>query len=315
MTKKITVQQLIKNYDSLSVINGLSFALDAGEHLSIVGPSGSGKTTLLRILAGLEKPSAGSIYLTGQNVSTIPARKRSVGFVFQQPLLFPHMTVEENIQYGAKLQNISYNKVNDLLEATSLYKAKDQFPAEISGGQQQRASLARSLAAEPDVLLLDEPFSSLDPSLRQELRYWVRDLLKKREVTSIFVTHDYEEAMLMGDRIGVFHEGTFQQIGTAEELHNLPANPFVARFLGGHLVLEDERYIPLDHIQLYTKVPEQEAFEAEVLQTTFHQGQRTIHLYISSLDRKLSLPVHETISAPKVYLSIPSPSVQSFTNR
>ncbi|MFC7063656.1 ABC transporter ATP-binding protein [Halobacillus seohaensis] len=313
MTIAIEVNQLTKKFRTETVLNQLSFKMNEGEKLSIVGPSGSGKSTLLRILAGLENPSHGSIILGGKNVTTIGARKRNIGLVFQQPLLFPHMTVEENIAYGAKVMGgHSKEKTTNLLEAINLTKAKSQFPNELSGGQQQRVALARALATEPDILLLDEPFSSLDPNLRQELRYWVRKLLTNHSITSIFVTHDHEEAMLMGDKIGLFHEGKFQQIASAYDIHNSPANPFVVKFFGNHLLLDDNHYVHLESISLSNPKDKGITFHAELLQTTYYQGQMMAHLFIIDLAEKITLRVTHTSLSKHLTIHIPENSIHQF---
>ncbi|MFC7322075.1 heme ABC exporter ATP-binding protein CcmA [Halobacillus campisalis] len=309
----IQVERLSKKFRIDQVLNSLSFKLEAGEKMSIVGPSGSGKTTLLRILAGLEIPDQGTILLEEKDVTRLSARQRNIGLVFQQPLLFPHMTVAENIAYGAHMNGKkTESTVKDLLAAINLTEAAAQFPAELSGGQQQRVALARALAIEPEILLLDEPFSSLDPNLRQDMRYWVRDLLDKRGITSIFVTHDREEAMLMGDKIGVFHEGTFQQFATAEEIKLNPRNPFIVEFFDHHMLLNDQQFVHIQDIQFSEPSGPCITYEAELLQTTFRFSERVAHLYVKEFDEKITLPTPDDGLSKHIELYIPKDAVQHF---
>ncbi|MCP3029272.1 ABC transporter ATP-binding protein [Halobacillus sp. A5] len=314
MSTAIEVKNLSKAYGKETIINQLSFKLNYEEKWSIVGPSGGGKTTLLRILAGLDQPSSGTIKVDGESVIGIDARKRKVGLVFQQPLLFPHMTVEENITYGARLSGtFSKTKTNDLLEAVSLTKSRTSFPSELSGGQQQRTALARALAAEPKILLLDEPFSSLDPALRQELRYWVRRLLDEREITSIFVTHDREEAMIMGDKIGIFHNGEFQQTASAETILDFPANPFVVQFFNNHILINDNSYAPLSRITLFETDDPSVVIKAELLHTTISYGERIAHVYIKEQDKRLSLRLPLQFNQKNyINLFVPKEHIHSF---
>lgn len=313
----LEVKEITKQFNSDTVLNALSFHLKKGEILSVVGPSGSGKTTLLRVLAGLEKPSSGSIFMNGKDITKQKANRRDISLVFQQPLLFPHMTVEENIIYGAKVSK-KYNKpkIESLLSAIGMTRYRDHFPSEISGGQQQRTALARAMATEPEVILFDEPFSSLDPSLRQDLRYWVRDFLVEQETTAIFVTHDMQEAMIMGDEIAVFQDGDFQQVGTAQALNEAPVNLRVASFLGGHLVLNEEEYVPLHALTLSSSENKyRKTFEATVEHITFQHGRPLAHLHIKTLNKKVSLLVETGELPGKVSLSIPQNSIQKFRGR
>ncbi|TGB01865.1 heme ABC exporter ATP-binding protein CcmA [Halobacillus salinus] len=314
MTNTLEIKQLSKQFQRNNILNDISFSLHKGEVLSIVGPSGSGKTTLLRILAGLEPPTGGSIVLSGKDITSQKANKRNISLVFQQPLLFPHMTVKENIEYGAKLvKKADKRKIHSLLEAIDLLEYQDYYPAEISGGQQQRVALARAMATEPAVILFDEPFSSLDPKLRKELRLWVRSFLEDRSITSIFVTHDTEEAMLMGDRIALFHDGRFQQIDESSTLYQTPANPFVANFLGGHIVLDEARYIPLRFCRL--ELPSDESFEkieGMIKHRTFQHGQMIGHIHIHSLNQNISMPLSESNTQESVSLYLPGSEIRSF---
>ncbi|MBH0231590.1 ABC transporter ATP-binding protein [Halobacillus yeomjeoni] len=314
MTLTLEVNQLKKQFHDKSILYDLSFKLHKGEILSIVGPSGSGKTTLLRILAGLDAPTDGSIVMQGKNITDQKANKRNVSLVFQQPLLFPHMTVKENIRYGAKIAKKDMKKTDPLLKAIGLELYADHYPSELSGGQKQRVALARAMATEPDVILFDEPFSSLDPKLRQEMRYWVRQFLVERSITSIFVTHDIDEAMIMGDRIALFHEGTFQQIDRLSTLHEDPANAFVARFLGGHLVIDSDHYAPLSSCYLSASDAGEDprTFEAAVQQITYQNGQAIGHIYVDELDEKVSLPIKHFTHNDRIKLYIAKSMIRRF---
>ncbi|MBX0359666.1 heme ABC exporter ATP-binding protein CcmA [Halobacillus sp. Nhm2S1] len=313
---KLEMKNVTKAFNQDMILKDLTFHLEKGEIMSIVGPSGSGKTTLLRILAGLEKPTEGEIIMNGKNITKQKANRRSISLVFQQPLLFPHMTVGENITYGAKVsKKYKEEKIKALLEAIGMTRFRDHYPSEISGGQQQRTALARAMATEPEVILFDEPFSSLDPSLRQDLRYWVRDFLTARETTAVFVTHDMEEAMIMGDQIAVFEDGNFQQIGTAETLHKLPANRRVASFLGGHLILNDHEFAPLHAVQVGIQkgLGQDISFHATVEHITYQHGRPIAHLYIKDLEKKISLPINEALPKREVQIAIPSHSIKTFS--
>ena len=314
MSHTLDVQHLSKQFNQDLILSDLAFQLKKGEILSIVGPSGSGKTTLLRILAGLESPSQGSIHMYGKEITFQKANRRDISLVFQQPLLFPHMTVQENIAYGAKLAGKkNNNKISELLKSTGLDRFKNHFPSEISGGQQQRVALARAMATEPEIILFDEPFSSLDPKLRYQIRYWVRDFLVDQSITGVFVTHDTEEAMIMGDRLALFHEGSFQQIDKAEVIHKHPANSFVADFLGGHLVIDEQHYVPLKECSL-DPFNEQEvrSYNGMLQHITFQNGQAIGHIFLEDLDHKVSLPLQEYVSGEEVTLYIKESSIRTF---
>ncbi|WP_281659382.1 ABC transporter ATP-binding protein [Halobacillus sp. Cin3] len=312
----LEVKQLKKSFQEDLILNGLSFQLKKGEILSVVGPSGSGKTTLLRVLAGLETPTHGSLWMNGKDITATKANRRDISLVFQQPLLFPHMTVEENIVYGAKVSK-KYNKqkVERLLEAIGMSRYRNHFPAEISGGQQQRTALARAMATEPEVILFDEPFSSLDPSLRQDLRYWVRDFLVEQKTTALFVTHDMEEAMIMGDQIAVFQDGAFQQIGEASVLHHHPANQKVASFMGGHLILNENEFVPLGDIQLSPGHGDGKVrtFQGRMEHLTYQHGHPVAHINVPALGSRVALPVQQvTTDTEEVTLHIPTSRIQRF---
>lgn len=236
----ISIRNVSKNFGSFQALEDINLNIKTGELVALLGPSGSGKTSLLRIIAGLESADFGSIYFDKENINSISARERKVGFVFQHYALFRHMTVFENIAYGLKVrprkdrpskQEIK-QKVVELLELVKLESLAKRYPAQLSGGQRQRVALARALAVEPKVLLLDEPFGALDAKVRKELRRWLRRLHDEFQISSIFVTHDQEEALDVADKIVVMNHGKIEQIGTPNEVYENPQSPFVYDFLG-----------------------------------------------------------------------------------
>lgn len=226
---------LTKSFDVVSAVRNLDLAVEQGEILVLLGPSGCGKTTTLRLIAGLEVPDAGSIRIGNQLVAGedifVATEKRRIGMVFQDYALFPHLSVSQNIAFGVQ-QRSSDTRVQDGLRVVGLCGVGGRMPHELSGGQQQRVALARALAPHPAVLLLDEPFSNLDEGLRLQVRAEIRDILKANRLTAIFVTHDQDEALFMGDRIAVFNAGSLEQVATPEELFFAPASRFVAEFMG-----------------------------------------------------------------------------------
>jgi len=225
-----------KRFGKTSVLENISFDVAEGESLVLLGASGSGKTTILRIIAGLEQPYTGKVILHGRDVTELPARERGVGVIFQSYALFPKMTVEKNISYGLRIRGRRRKDikktVNHLLELVQLEEHRKKYPAQLSGGQQQRVAIARTLAYKPEVLLFDEPFGALDAQTRVRLRREIRALLKKVNVPAIFITHDQEEALVLGDRIAVINKGHIEQIGTPYEIYNHPATEYAATFLG-----------------------------------------------------------------------------------
>jgi sulfate transport system ATP-binding protein len=231
---------ITKDFDGFVALKSVNLSVNQGELLALLGPSGSGKTTLLRIIAGLEWPDAGDIKIEGKSVLRVNARERGVGFVFQHYALFRHMTVFDNVAFGLTVRNRRTRpsdadiakRVHELLELVQIERLVRRYPSELSGGQRQRVALARALAIEPIVLLLDEPFGALDAKVRKELRRWLRRLNEQTGMTSIFVTHDQEEAMEIADRIVVMSQGRIEQIGKPSEIYENPANPFVCEFLG-----------------------------------------------------------------------------------
>ncbi len=232
----IQIKDVSKKFGNFVALDKVSLEVPQGDLLALLGPSGSGKTTLLRIIAGLEVADSGSVLYKEEDITHHSARERKVGFVFQHYALFRHMTVAENIGYGLKVRKTPKAKirerVGELLKLIRLEGLETRYPGQLSGGQRQRVALARSLAAEPRVLLLDEPFGALDAKVRQGLRQWLRRLHEEIQVTSIFVTHDQEEALEVADRVVIMNEGQIVQSGSPAEVYDKPATPFVYDFLG-----------------------------------------------------------------------------------
>ena len=236
----IEIRHVSKHFGNFRALNDVSLDIASGELVALLGPSGCGKTTLLRIIAGLESADAGSILFSGEDTTDVHVRERQVGFVFQHYALFRHMTVAENVAFGLRVKPRSQRpsdaqikaKVTELLKLVQLDWLADRYPSQLSGGQRQRIALARALAVEPKVLLLDEPFGALDAKVRKELRRWLRRLHDELHVTSIFVTHDQEEALEVADRVVVMNQGHIEQVGTPQQVWEHPASPFVYGFLG-----------------------------------------------------------------------------------
>ncbi|WCK54322.1 ABC transporter ATP-binding protein [Aneurinibacillus sp. Ricciae_BoGa-3] len=222
--------------DGTNALQPIDLEINTGEVLVLLGPSGCGKSTLLRMIGGLEQPTGGSIRFHGEEVTHLPAEKRGIGFVFQQYALFPTMTVAQNIAFGMKLRKQSKQqqaqKVNEMLELMNLAELRDRKPSQLSGGQQQRVAVARALAIEPSVLLMDEPLTALDAKLKEHLRIELAQLFRKLKITTIYVTHDQVEAMAIADRIAVMNKGVVEQIGFAKDIYHRPKSPFVAQFVG-----------------------------------------------------------------------------------
>ena len=240
----IELQHVSKQFGQVKAVNNVNFSVREGELLALLGPSGGGKTTVLRLIAGLEAPTNGDIFIRGQRVNDIKVQKRNIGFVFQNYALFQNMTVFKNIAFGLKIKKEKpaaiQSRVGELLELLGLQGLEKRFPHQLSGGQRQRVAIARALAPQPSVLLLDEPFGAVDAKIRQELREWLVRLHTDLNVTTLFVTHDQEEAMEVSNRIVIFSRGNLEQIGTPREIYEEPVNEFVARFIGVLNVLELE---------------------------------------------------------------------------
>ena len=236
----IEIRNVHKQFGNFHALRDVSLDIDSGELVALLGPSGCGKTTLLRIIAGLETADTGTIAFSGEDTTHVHVRERQVGFVFQHYALFRHMTVFENVAFGLRMKprnqrptdSVIQQKVHDLLNLVQLDWLADRYPSQLSGGQRQRIALARALAVEPKVLLLDEPFGALDAKVRKELRRWLRRLHDDLHVTSIFVTHDQEEALEVADRVVLMNSGSVEQIGSPQEVWDHPASPFVYGFLG-----------------------------------------------------------------------------------
>ncbi|MCB1141538.1 MAG: sulfate/molybdate ABC transporter ATP-binding protein [Leptospiraceae bacterium] len=231
----IEIRNISKKFDNYQALNDLNFSIHSGELISLLGPSGSGKTTLLRILSGLETSDKGDILIDGQVIQEFQKENR-IGFVFQHYALFKNMTVEENIGFPMKIKkkdkSLIQKRVRELLELIHLPGMEKRYPSQLSGGQKQRIALARALASDPKILLLDEPFGALDANVRKGLRKWLKDLHKEIDVTTVMVTHDQEEAFEVSDRVAILNKGLLQQIGTPTEVFHSPINPFVIQFLG-----------------------------------------------------------------------------------
>ena len=240
----LQVENFSKEYGDLTAVEDLSFTIRRGEFVTLLGPSGCGKSTTLHSIAGLRTPTDGQIYLQDNDITTTSPSRRNIGMVFQSTALFPHMTAAENIAYGLKMHGYSGaevdERVNELLELVQLPDHGDHKPSELSGGQQQRIALVRAMAYEPDLLLLDEPLTGLDRVLREEMRREIRRIHEKVNITTLYVTHDQEEALSLSDKIVILNDGVKQQIGTPEEVYQHPANEFVANFVGKSTKFEGE---------------------------------------------------------------------------
>lgn len=243
----LELKDLCKRYEDAKpgepdAVSHVDLGIEKGELIALLGPSGSGKTTLLRMIAGLDAPTGGEIFIDGTCVNGMTPAERKIGFVFQNYALFRYMTVFDNIAFGLKVQKRSSaeirSRVEELLKLTELYEFRDRFPNQLSGGQRQRVAFARALATQPDLLLLDEPFAAIDAKVRKELRAWLREMIHEVGVTSIFVTHDQEEAVDMADRIVILKDGMLEQSGTPYEIYKNPKTAFTATFLGESVVLD-----------------------------------------------------------------------------
>lgn len=259
MAVDVQLRNIVKRYDSVTALEEINLEIMAGEFIAFLGPSGSGKTTLLRIIAGLIDPTAGEVYIQGKLVNDVPVHKRDLAMVFQNYALFTHMTVFENVAFGLKMRRVAKREIQEKVrEALALVRLSDmesRYPHQLSGGQQQRVALARCIAVQPAVLLLDEPLGALDKKLRETMQVELRLLQKALGITTVFVTHDQEEALTMADRIAVMNLGRIEQVGTPIEIYEHPQTEFVSSFIGvsnllhGRMVRKEQAYVILQSRQ------------------------------------------------------------------
>lgn len=239
----VEMKNIYKKYGDFLASDNVSFNIEKGKLVALLGPSGSGKTTLLRMISGLENPNAGDILIDGKRVNDVPASKRGIGFVFQNYALFRYMTVFENVAFGLELMKVPKKqikeRVSELLKLTGLAGMEKRYPNQLSGGQRQRVAFARALAPNPQVLLLDEPFAAIDAKVRSELRTWLKEMVTKLGITSIFVTHDQDEAVEVSDEIIIVNHGRIEQMGCPMDIYKSPHTPFVAQFIGRSTIVED----------------------------------------------------------------------------
>jgi sulfate transport system ATP-binding protein len=286
----IQIRDINKNFGSFRALDRVNLDVGSGELIALLGPSGSGKTTLLRVIAGLELPDHGRILFGEQDIALHPIRERRVGFVFQHYALFKHMTVFDNVAFGLRVrerkerppENEIRRKVLELIELVQLSGLESRYPTQLSGGQRQRVALARALAIDPRVLLLDEPFGALDAKVRKDLRRWLRELHNKTGYTTIFVTHDQEEALELADRVVIMNHGSIEQVGTVDQVYEHPATPFVFDFLGGTNVIEAE---------LHERRVLQGATEIAKLADSIHPN-GAVDVYVRPGDLRVAEPHH-----------------------
>lgn len=298
----IEIRNINKTFGQFTALNNINLEVPDGELVALLGPSGCGKTSLLRIIAGLESPDSGSIHFNGEEATHSDVRDRNVGFVFQHYALFRHMTVFENVAFGLRVRPASTRpsdaeikrRVHELLELVQLDWLADRYPPQLSGGQRQRIALARALAVEPRVLLLDEPFGALDAKVRKDLRRWLRRLHDELHITSVFVTHDQEEALEVADRIVVMNHGNVEQIGTPIDVYDHPASPFVYQFLGNVNLFHSRVHQGTAHIGELT-VSLDEHKEAENLNASAFVRPHDIEISRSNIEGK-------TLSATITYI-------------
>ena len=236
MSVSIDIDNVIKKYEDTTVINGLSLKIHPGEFFTLLGPSGCGKTTLLRMIIGFNSIEGGAIKVDGKIINDIPVNKRNMGMVFQNYAIFPHMSVFDNVAFGLKQRKVPASEIEksvvEILDIVKIGHLKDRMPTQLSGGQQQRVALARAIVIHPQVLLMDEPLSNLDAKLRVEMRNAIKNIQQQVGITTVYVTHDQEEALAVSDRIAVMHDGVIQQVGSPQYIYQRPANRFVSTFIG-----------------------------------------------------------------------------------
>lgn len=302
----ITVNQVSKKFGNFQALEDINLNVEPGTLVALLGPSGSGKSTLLRTIAGLETPDTGKVTINHRDATHLDIRQRNIGFVFQHYALFKHLTVRQNIAFGLdirkKPRKLIKQKVEELLELIQLQGFGDRYPSQLSGGQRQRVALARALAVQPEVLLLDEPFGALDAKVRQELRNWLRRLHDEVHLTSLFVTHDREEAMAVADKIVVMNQGRIEQIGTPAEVYDRPANPFVMSFVGEVNIIPDtlavlnKGYLPSSSLPAFIRPHDFEVNDLPTKNSIPATLKRIIHLGWE-IQLELVLPGDLTVAA------------------
>lgn len=278
---EVVLEEVTKSFGDVKAVDGISLNVNEGELFFLLGPSGCGKTTTLRLIAGFYKPEKGRILFDEKLMNNVPPNKRNVGMVFQNYALWPHMTVYDNITYGLKVRGVPANlrvkKAKEVLKIVKMEKYATRYPNQLSGGQQQRIALARALVIEPDVLLLDEPLSNLDAKLRLETREEIKRIQKELKITTIYVTHDQNEALSMADKIAVMNEGRIEQIGTPRDIYNNPANEFVAGFIGETNFIEGKIEEIIEEKSLVViKTRTGERIYARITGKTFSRGERVL---------------------------------------
>lgn len=281
MSITINFKNVIKKYNDITVIPGLSFAIKKGEFFTLLGPSGCGKTTLLRMVAGFNSIEGGEICFDDKIINNIAPQHRNIGMVFQNYAIFPHLTVKKNVAFGLGNRKISKEeiekRVSEILDVVQIKQFADRMPENLSGGQQQRVALARAVVIEPSVLLMDEPLSNLDAKLRVDMRNAIKDIQRKVGITTVYVTHDQEEAMAVSDRIAVMNSGTIQQIGTPQSIYQRPVNIFVASFIGRTNVIE--RDIQVEN-GTYTLMLD-EKYSLDITNVTISADNGNVHIKLS----------------------------------
>ncbi|WP_408011357.1 ABC transporter ATP-binding protein [Pseudalkalibacillus sp. A8] len=321
MEKFIDLKNISKQFNNqVTILDDISLSINKGEVLSVVGPSGCGKTTLLRCIAGLEEHK-GTFKMNGHILKTNVYEKRGIVLMFQDSLLFPHMNVLQNVTYGLKMKKVAKKEriqsAQEMLDKVDMFHYQKKFPYELSGGQQQRVALARALVTKPDLLLLDEPFSNLDQSLRYDLRQYVRNVLVEEGVTGLFITHDKEEASYMGDRLAVMGKGKIQQVGKPKFLSLQPANPFVAQFFSEGLVFK-EGFVPSNKLAVIPAVSKTSnnlnILEGKVMNESLEYGQTIYHIYIPEADQTITLPYekHQFTDGDLILLQYDGDSIHHF---